>query len=613
MSKGSKTQTVRKAHPVLERATDADFAFQGVVGDRISANLRNWLLTAPAANPTMIQMFYDRDRTPPRVLMPWAGEFAGKYLISAVQALRMTRDTDLRSMLDTFVTDLVGAQDQDGYLGPWPRHKRLFGEPNARIWDLWGHYHCMLGLYLWHKETGDQAAFAACRRAADLFCTTFLDGDKRVADAECEEMNESAIHVFTLLYQETREPRYLQMAREIEADWQKPPSGDYVRTALDGLPFWKTPKPRWESLHSIQAVAELYFITGDDNYRRAFEHIWWSMLEGDRHNTGGFSSGEAATGDPYSPAAIETCCVIAWMALTQDMLRMTGDSRAADEIELSTFNSVLGAQNWTGRWWTYNTPMDGERTASAHAIVFQAAAGSSELNCCSVNGPRGLGILSEWAVMTSDEGIVVNYYGPSEFTIRTSDGHSVKLAQKTDYPVGGNIELAVTPEIAKAFTLRLRIPSWSRNTRVTLNCKEVDHVRTGTYLALNRMWKTGDSIDLELDMSPRLWIGERGCEGKVSIYCGPILLAYDPRFDVYDPTNPPSLDLACQPSKPGGWNRSPQPMLLLRFATVDGKEITLCDFASAGACGNVYCSWLPANGFEPAAFDRSNPLRAVWP
>ena len=66
------------------------------------------------------------------------------------------------------------------------------------------------------------------------------------------------------------------------------------------------------------------------------------------------------------------------MALSIDMLRLTGDPLVADELELSTFNAVFGAQSPTGRWWTYNTPMDGHRRASAHDIVFQARAGTPE-------------------------------------------------------------------------------------------------------------------------------------------------------------------------------------------------------------------------------------------
>ena len=554
----------------------------------------------------MLEMFRDRDRLPRRDLLPWSGEFAGKYLISAVQALRITKDRRLKTMLQDFVADLAACQDKDGDLGPWPREMRLLG---PGLWDLWGHYHCMLGLYLWHRQTGDRAALAACRRAADLLCRTFLDTGKRVADAGSVEMNESAIHIFALLYQETGEPRYLRLAHEIERDWQTDGSGDYVRSALAGKEFYQCPTPRWESLPSVQAIAELYSITGDQKYREAFEQIWWSIVQYDRHNTGGFSSGEQATGNPYDPRPIETCCTVAWMALTVDMLRMTGDSRAADELELATYNAVLGAQNAEGRWWTYNTPMDGERKASAHDIVFQARAGSPEINCCSVNGPRGLGVLSEWAVMTAEDGIALNYYGPSEFTVRTPSGSKLRLSQETDYPIGGRILLTVTPESAERFALRLRIPAWSREVRVTLNGGRVPNAAPGSYLALDRRWNPGDEIKLAFDMRPRLWVGEREAEGKISVYHGPILLAYDPRFDSYDPTNLPMLDPNRPPTVPPTWTRAPTPLLMLRFATEDRRRMTLCDFASAGAAGNQYVSWLPAREVKPAPFSRDNPMR----
>lgn len=41
------------------------------------------------------------------------------------------------------------------------------------------------------------------------------------------------------------------------------PVGDYYRTGLAGQEFYRTPRPRWESLHAIQGLVELYRITGD--------------------------------------------------------------------------------------------------------------------------------------------------------------------------------------------------------------------------------------------------------------------------------------------------------------------------------------------------------------
>ncbi len=53
----------------------------------------------------------------------------------------------------------------------------------------------------------------------------------------------------------------------------------------------------------------------------AFEHFWWSIVKYDRHNNGGFASGEQAQGNPYHQGAIETCCTIAWVATTVEMLQ----------------------------------------------------------------------------------------------------------------------------------------------------------------------------------------------------------------------------------------------------------------------------------------------------
>lgn len=614
---GSISGNLRKALPLFEVPSHAQYSFDGVAGQRLKANLSQWILPAPAANPAMLEMFRDRDRTPDRNPVPWAGEFAGKYLISAVQALRINPDEALKAQLEGFVAELIQCQDDDGYLGPFDKERRLFGpnrfEPQAcgeGLWDLWGHYHCLYGLYLWYLETGDQAAFDCCLRSADYLCRVFLDGFRRVLETKAEEMNQSSIHIFTLLYIENGDTRYLELAKHIEADWEVSPSGDYLRCGLAQTAFFETPKPRWESLPSIQGLGELYYITGDERYSTAMQNLWWSIVETDRHNTGGFSSGEQATGNPFDVRAIETCCTVAWMALCIDMLRLTGDPRAADELELSTFNATFGSQHLSGRWWTYNTPMDGVRKATPVAETsFQARPGSPELNCCSVNGPRSLGMLSEWCVMLAPDGLVVNYYGPSTCTLELNSGCRVSLTQQTDYPLSGRIELVVNPDQETNFALHLRIPGWSKHNGISINGQPVNGVKSGTYTTVERIWKTGDRVEIQLDMSPMLWIGERDCEGKASIYHGPILMAYDPRYDLYDPTILPSIDYSCEPVILRCDGPAPKPFLLLRYATEDGKGITLCDFASAGAAGNYYVSWFDASGFAPEPFLSDNPLR----
>jgi DUF1680 family protein len=582
----------------------AHYQFHGPLGERIRANTEEWLLRAPLANPGMLEMFRQRDRTPVPRLVPWAGEFIGKYLISAIQALRLTDDPRLDPLIARVVAELLSTQAEDGYLGPFPRAERLLGQ-----WDLWGHYHAIQALILWYEHKGDRAALDCACRAADLICRTYLDGSRRVHDAGSHEMNMAVIHGLGRLYRITGNERYLLLMREIEADWEKPPAGDYLRSGLAGIEFFRSPKPRWESLHDLQGLVELWQITGDERYRRAFSNHWTSIRNLDRHPDGGFTTGEQAVGNPYSNGAIETCCTIAWMVLTADMLQLTGDPAAADELELATWNGMLGAQHPSGRWWTYNTPIDGVREASAHTIVFQSRAGTPELNCCSVNAPRGLGLLGEWSVLLSDRGPVVNFYGPCAVHLVLPDNTPLRLGQETAYPAEGTVRITVDLDAPRDLTVSLRIPRWSATTVVRVNSQEVaDPVRPGTYLPLTRRWSAGDTIDIAFDMSLRHWSGELSKQGCAALYRGPLLLAFDQKLNPIDVAALPAIDLGGPlAAQPVPVSSTFPPIVALRLPTTAQQPVTLCDFATAGASGTDYRAWLPGTGGRPAPFYLRRP------
>ena len=523
----------------MHRIPNTRFEFHDITHDYLTAFTKNWLIGIDERNPAVFEMFADRDKKPYRSLLPWSGEFAGKYLTHAVQILRLTNNQDLRDYLQGFVDKLVSMQASNGYLGPWPKECQLTGKapgdaPNKHghdTWDTWNHYHIMVGLLMWYEDTQDAKALRAAERIGDLLCETFSGQPGKLVGIGSPTMNLAPVHSMCLLYRSTGKAAYLNLAKEI-AEQEFPLAGDYVRTALAGKEFYQTPLPRWESLHPIMGIAELYAITGDEEYKEAFEHIWWSIVKLDRHNTGGFSSGEQAHGNPYHRGAIETCCTVAWSAMSVEMLRLTGNSIVADELELTLWNATLGSLSRSGKWSTYNTPMEGRQVPNTTDIAFQIRPGSEELNCCSVNAPRGLGMISDWAVMTDGDGLVLNWYGRSTLKAQLKDV-SVALEQKTDYPRSGKIQLTVTPDAAEPFSLKLRIPYWSRKARVTVNGQAVEGVHAGSYLALNRTWKQGDLIEIDLDMSPHYWAGEREYAGKASIYRGPILLAYNPDSSVF--------------------------------------------------------------------------------
>jgi len=575
--------------------------FGGFVGERIEATVDQWLLRAPGANPGMLEMFRLRDREPAPQIVPWAGEFVGKYLISAIQTLPLSDRASLRALASDVVAQLIATQADDGYLGPFRKPERLRGH-----WDLWGHYHALLALLMWHEATGDPAALASARRAADLVCATYLDTGHRLLDAGSDEMNLAILHGLGWLHRVTGEDRYRRMMSEIEKDWER--AGDYLRTGLDGLEFWQSPRPRWESLHDLQGLVELHRITADARYREAFEHHWRSIARWDARNTGGFSSGEQATGNPYAPTPIETCCTIAWMALSVDMLALTGDARVADALELATLNAWAGAQHPSGRWCTYNTPMDGVREASAHSIVFQSRAGTPELNCCSVNGPRGWGMLAEWAVMKSTQGVILNWLGPLAATVALPDQSRLTLRVTGDYPWQLETDIVVEPEREQRFTLRIRVPAWSTVSSATSNNEPLPPPAPGAYLTVDRVWRKGDRVSLKLDPHLRAVAGAREARGCVSLYRGPILLAWDQRLHDFDEDKLPPVDLprlgearavaAGGPVAPD-WRKQLEPRLVVHIPSGTGPALRLCDFASAGATGTRYRTWLRAQSPLP--------------
>ncbi|MDP7398765.1 MAG: DUF3179 domain-containing (seleno)protein [Lentisphaeria bacterium] len=212
-----------------DRIAGTAYCMDGIFGDYLKAVSDQWLKTAPQGNPGMLEMFRDRDRRPLRDMVQWAGEFAGKYLTSAVQTLRLTGDPGLKGQVEMFVGELMTLQADNGYLGAWPSEWAMTNlAPNfvhdtaeedrkgEGTWDTWGHYHITLGLLMWHADTGDDAALACACRMGDLLCELYL-GDKspRLVDTPYTEMNLAPAHSLALLHQVTGEPRYRQLAEQI--------------------------------------------------------------------------------------------------------------------------------------------------------------------------------------------------------------------------------------------------------------------------------------------------------------------------------------------------------------------------------------------------------------
>lgn len=186
------------------------------------------------------------------------------------------------------------------------------------------------------------------------------------------------------------------------------------------------------------------------------------------------------------------------------------------------------------------------------------------------------------------------------------DGTRVRVRWETDYPRSGAVALRIEPESPAAFRVNLRVPAWSARTRARLNGNPLTGLKPGQYLAIHRQWTKGDQVELELDMAMRFEAGDRQSAGKVSLYRGPLLLAYDQRYNSFDEAAIPAVDVGrlnetklVPPQAQEGLSAILKPWVLAELPTPSGQTLRLCDFASAGAAGTRYRSWLAARNCPP--------------
>ncbi len=277
-----------------------------------------------------------------------------------------------------------------------------------------------------------------------------------------------------------------------------------------------------------------------------------------------------------------------WLRFCSQILRITGDTSAADEMERSFYNALLGAALPDASGWAHvnPTPLAGAspRKRVGDQIFHCFKKPFDGHDCCLAQGPEGLATAPCVAVLRDEKGPAVNLYEPCEAVITLNTGGSVKLSIEGNYPYGPEVSVTLAMNGEQAFALRLRIPAWSRNTAVRINGETIP-AEPGTWLTLERIWKNGDRIDLVFDFSLRVLPAPDGC-GRVALMRGPILLAQDSRLGEVDRAIRPgdSVVVETGTSVPG---------IRRIYRLADGSR--LCDYASAGnrfSEDNTLCVWM---------------------
>jgi DUF1680 family protein len=568
----------------------------GAAGRILTANETNWLHVLLTDDPGLFDGFIDRDDDSIFKTM-WHGEFPGKLLTGIAQTYLLNNDPETKRVGDAIAGKLKEVQEPDGYLGPWKKSVRYEADvaPGSwGKWDTWGQYHCIYGLLRWYQVTGNRDAFNTAKRALDNIYDHFIAGGISIAAQNWAECNLAIGHAFALFYEETGEKRYLDAAvRIVDNDWndeypdfysKKTLCCGWLNAALEGRAYFESGQPRWEGLYALETLASLYRITGEERFLRGLDGLWHGMRDNDRHNTGSFGTGEGATGDPFGSGS-ETCNTVAWMAFSTEYLKVTRDPLAADELELSFFNAALGSLLSGERNFTYMNDSAGSREPARTVLEPHSYRGARDMSCCQANGNRGISQIAEWAVLSGRNELYLNYYGECSLETVLENGHKIVLTQETEYPADGAVNIKIDTGCPDELTLYFRIPSWSVNTVLTVNGEAVN-AEAGSYCAVKRVWKSGDSVRLVLDMSPHFLVNDAVKPVKTSVYYGPLLLAFRTGSGLSRNTrfNIEALRKMVRVEGNG--------LVNFRVSSASGQSVVLTDYYSAGKDGDNYTSWL---------------------
>jgi DUF1680 family protein len=187
-------------------------------------------------------------------------------------------------------------------------------------------------------------------------------------------------------------------------------------------------------------------------------------------------------------------------------------------MERTIYNALFGAQSPDGRLIRYFTPLEGDRHYH-----------NGDTYCCPCNYRRFISELPQMVYYQTGTGIAINLYTSSIAEIPIEDGRSVSIRQETDYPNSGRVVISITPSENASFPLRLRIPSWCRNASISVNGKPSNIAcKPGSFGVIERTWRPGDQVILEMPMEWRLVQGRQRQAGRVAVMRGPLLFCLNP-------------------------------------------------------------------------------------
>ena len=465
-----------------------------------------------------------------------------------------------------WIDGVLASQEPDGWFGPRSLRTSLEGKP-----DLWPHMVMCNVLQSFYEFTGDARVLPLLTR---YFRWLNMQQSRNFGAGYWPKVRfGDNVETIYWLYNRTGDAWLLDLAKRIH----------------DHMQDWTTGVHNWHNVNVSQGFREpgVYYQQGhDEKFLRAAENNYKTVMDlYGQFPGGGFAGDENCRpgyGDPRQ--GFETCGIVEFMHSFEMLTKISGQPLWADRCEELAFNSLPAALTPDQKALHYLTcpnQVQLDKQNKSPAIQNKGTMFSYSpyevYRCCQHNVSHGWPYYAEelW-LATPDRGLCASLYAASDVTAKVGDGASVKISEATDYPFEETVTLRISSERPVTFPLYLRIPRWCSAASVKINGHGVSlKAKPLTYVVLNRAWKDGDSVSLQLPMqvSVRKW--EKN-NNAVSVDYGPLTFSLKigerwaryggtdvwPEFEVF-PTTPWNYGLVLDqrnPAKSFKLARKPGPL-----------------------------------------------------
>ncbi len=474
------------------------------------------------------------------------GHIAGHYLSAVSLMYAATGNDEFKKRADDIVSEMKEVQEKngDGYLGALmgsrpgagrregpPRSEdladgrelfKLLSEGTIRsggfdlngMWSPWYTLHkTYAGLRDAYRYTGNKTALELEVKFSEWAEEILRPLDQRqiqqMLNTEFGGMNE----IFVDLYADTGDERWLDLSYKFEhKDIIEPlQNGDDNLAGTHG----NTQVPK------LIGSLDRYIYKGDKRDAKAARYFWDRVAHHHSFATGGHGKDEYF-GQPdklndfiYGRTA-ETCNVYNMLKLTRTLFSLEPDPQYAEFQERALFNHILGSIDPNDGSTCYMVPV-GQGVQREYADMFRS------FTCCVGSGMESHALHGDGVYYASDDQLWITLFTPSTADWKAA---GVKLAVDTDFPLGEDTTIEVTPDEAKEFTLTLRRPSWAgEGFRVEVNGEAMDQLsEPGKFVDIKRQWRAGDKVTVKLPKKLHLEPVPDN-DRRVAIMWGPLTLA----------------------------------------------------------------------------------------